>query len=156
MTTTTAKTLAIVDDDPNTLRMLGRYFEHYGFRVVTARDGVEALEVIGATSPDLVILDVMMPKLDGYEVAQQLRDSRPTLPIIMFTARVDMQDKLRGLMTGAHRYLTKPCSPVKVMDEVVKLLGLGQKPDPPAGTGDLNDLGGSDDDYTSDAATKAD
>ncbi|MGE0433114.1 MAG: response regulator transcription factor [Planctomycetota bacterium] len=117
-------TIAVVDDDPGTRDVFQRIFTHYHFKVETANDGESGLKLVLEQDIDLVILDVMMPGMDGYEVAAKLRDQKPLVPIVMLTARVDSRDRLRGLMTGAHRYLTKPCSPVKVLDEVAKLLGL--------------------------------
>lgn len=123
-------TMAVIDDDPHTVDILRRYFEYYGFRVVDACDGKPGLDMVAAQHPDIVVLDVIMPSMDGFEVAERLRREFPTLPIIMLSARVDHADKIRGLMIGAHRYLAKPCAPARIMDEVVKLLGLPARPQP--------------------------
>ncbi len=117
-------TIAVVDDDPGTREVFRRILTHYDFGVKTAADGPEGLQLVLGEDIDLLILDVMMPGMDGYEVAASVRNNKPLVPIFMLTARVDPRDRMRGLMTGAHRYFTKPCSPVKVLDEVVKLLGL--------------------------------
>ena len=122
--TDTPYTVAVVDDDPGTVDVLTRYFTHHGFRVVSAVNGVEALALVGRESPNVLILDVMMPALDGFEVAERLSHLDPPLPIIMLSAKVDQADKIRGLMTGASRYLSKPCSPARVLEEVSKLLGI--------------------------------
>lgn len=123
-----APRIGIFDDDEATVDMLARYFQHHGFEVLTARDGKGSLAAVvdakPEARPDVVILDVMMPDMDGFDVASRMRKADPLIPIIMFSARVDQQDKIRGLMTGAHRYITKPSSPMKLLEEAIKLIGL--------------------------------
>src|SRR5215475_15556534 len=85
-------------------------FEFEGFQVATAMDGVEGLEQALKNSPDLVVLDVMMPKMSGLEVCKQLKAKRPSIPIIMLTARGQEVDKVVGLELGADDYVTKPFS----------------------------------------------
>ncbi|HAE84755.1 MAG TPA: DNA-binding response regulator [Ktedonobacter sp.] len=95
------------DDDPHLLRLVMRNLEFEGYEVLTASDGKQALELIEAREPDLVLLDVMMPKMDGFTVCQRVREFS-SVPIIMVTARGQEQDRVRGLDLGADDYLTKP------------------------------------------------
>src|SRR5436190_6890325 len=104
-----ATTILLVDDEDSIQKLLTYPLEREGFRVVPARDGEEALQRFGAESFDLVVLDVMLPKLDGLEVCRRLR-SQSSVPIIMLTARDDELDKVVGLELGADDYITKPFS----------------------------------------------
>ena len=101
------KTILIVDDKLNTLRLLADYLSEKGFRVVTASDGREALYVARHEKPDLLLLDIMMPEMDGLEFMRHFRKERGT-PVIMLTARVGEADKVVGLELGADDYVTKP------------------------------------------------
>jgi two-component system alkaline phosphatase synthesis response regulator PhoP len=105
-----AAKLLIVEDEPNMVAGLRDNFEYEGYRVITASDGVEGLERALKESPDLVLLDVMMPKMSGLEVCKQIKAKRPALPIIMLTARGQEVDKVVGLELGADDYVTKPFS----------------------------------------------
>ena len=100
-------TVLTADDDPHLLRLVMRNLELEGYEVLTASDGQQALEQIKAHAPDLVLLDVMMPRMDGFTVCQQVR-TFSAVPIIMVTARGQEQDKVYGLNLGADDYLTKP------------------------------------------------
>src|SRR3974390_537455 len=100
--------ILIVEDEPNMVAGLRDNFEYEGFRVNTAMDGVEGLEKALEDSPDLVILDVMMPRMSGLDVCRQLKAKRPSIPIIMLTARGQEVDKVVGLELGADDYVTKP------------------------------------------------
>ena len=102
-------TILLVDDEEAVQKLLTYPLEHEGFRVLQARDGEEALERFAGEHVDLVVLDLMLPKLDGLEVCRRLR-SRSTVPIIMLTARDDELDKVVGLELGADDYITKPFS----------------------------------------------
>jgi DNA-binding response OmpR family regulator len=102
-------TILLVDDEDSVQRLLTYPLEREGFRVVPAHDGEEALERFAAEEVDLVVLDLMLPKLDGLEVCKRLR-SQSTVPIIMLTARDDEFDKVLGLELGADDYITKPFS----------------------------------------------
>jgi DNA-binding response OmpR family regulator len=102
-------TILLVDDEDAVQKLLTYPLEQEGYRVVQARDGEEALELFAAEQVDLVVLDVMLPKLDGLEVCKQLR-VRSLVPIIMLTARGDELDKVLGLELGADDYITKPFS----------------------------------------------
>jgi len=102
-------TILLVDDEDAVQKLLTYPLEHEGFRVVQARDGDEALRRFAAERIDLVVLDRMLPKVDGLEVCRRLR-AESTVPIIMLTARDDELDKVVGLELGADDYITKPCS----------------------------------------------
>src|SRR5947199_9640385 len=102
--------ILIVEDEPNMVAGLRDNFEYEGYEVITAGDGVEGLGRALNDSPDLVVLDVMMPKMSGLDVCKQLKSKRPSLPIIMLTARGQEVDKVVGLELGADDYVTKPIS----------------------------------------------
>jgi DNA-binding response OmpR family regulator len=104
-----SSTILLVDDEDAVQKLLAYPLERDGFRVVQARDGEEALERFGREHVDLVVLDVMLPKVDGLEVCKRLR-AESTVPIIMLTARDDELDKVLGLELGADDYITKPFS----------------------------------------------
>jgi DNA-binding response OmpR family regulator len=104
-----SSTILLVDDEESIQKLLTYPLERDGFRVVQAWDGEEALERFGEEDVDLVVLDIMLPKLDGIEVCKQLR-AKSTVPIIMLTARDDELDKVLGLELGADDYITKPFS----------------------------------------------
>ena len=97
----------VVDDDPTNLRILVSKLNRE-YRLGVAKSGTKALEYMGKQIPDLVLLDVMMPRLDGYSLARRVRARRVTTPILMLTARADVQDRIEGLNAGADYYLTKP------------------------------------------------
>jgi DNA-binding response OmpR family regulator len=100
-------TILIADDDPQLLRLMARNLQFEGYDVLTASDGRTALEITEEKRPDLVLLDIMMPKMDGFTVSQRIREFS-NIPIIIVTARGQDQDKIRGLDLGADDYLTKP------------------------------------------------
>src|SRR5881296_2212415 len=102
--------ILIVEDEPNMVAGLRDNFEYEGYEVITAPDGVAGLERALNEAPDLVILDVMMPRMSGLDVCKQLKSKRPSLPIIMLTARGQEVDKVVGLELGADDYVTKPFS----------------------------------------------
>ena len=102
-------TILTADDDPQLLRLIARNLELEDYQVLVASDGQQALEQIEQHAPDLVLLDVMMPRMDGFTVCQRVREFSP-VPIIIVTARGQDQDKVRGLDLGADDYLTKPFS----------------------------------------------
>src|SRR5205823_5569234 len=102
-------TILTADDDPQLLRLIARNLQFEGYDVLTASDGKQALELIEQHAPDLVLLDVMMPKMDGFTVCHKVREFS-SVPIIIVTARGQDQDKIRGLDLGADDYLTKPFS----------------------------------------------
>jgi DNA-binding response OmpR family regulator len=102
-------TILLVDDEDAVQKLLTYPLEREGYRVVSARDGQEALDRFAAEQPDLVVLDIMLPKVDGLEVCKRLR-AKSTVPIVMLTARDDELDKVVGLELGADDYITKPFS----------------------------------------------
>jgi two-component system alkaline phosphatase synthesis response regulator PhoP len=115
------QTILIVDDEPQLVKVLRGYLEQGGFRVLTAADGPTALAQHKREKPDLVLLDLNLPGLDGLDVARKLRAGR-NVPIIMVTARVDETDRLIGLELGADDYITKPFSPREVVARVRAVL----------------------------------
>src|SRR5438094_4270975 len=102
--------ILIVEDEPNMVAGLRDNFDFEGYQVVSGFDGKEGLEQALKESPDLVVLDVMMPKMSGLDVCKQLKARRPSIPIIMLTARGQEVDKVVGLELGADDYVTKPFS----------------------------------------------
>ncbi len=122
-------TILLVDDEDAVQKLLAYPLEREGFRVVQARDGQEALERFGAERVDLVVLDLMLPKLDGLEVCRRLR-AESDVPIIMLTARDDEIDKVLGLELGADDYITKPFSIREFRSRVRALLRRAALPRP--------------------------
>src|SRR6266699_2878499 len=118
-------TILTADDDPQLLKLIARNLELEGYDVLTASDGQEALEQVEAQVPDLVLLDVMMPKMDGFTVCQRIREFS-AMPIIMVTARGQDQDKVRGLDLGADDYLIKPFSVDELLARVRAVLRRAQ------------------------------
>ena len=114
--------ILIVEDEPSMVAGLRDNFEFEGYEVVTAGDGEAGLERALADSPDIVILDVMMPKLSGLDVCRQLKGKRPSLPIILLTARGQEVDKVVGLELGADDYVTKPFSIRELLARVKAVL----------------------------------
>ena len=119
-------TVLLVDDEESVQKLLTYPLEREGYTVVQARDGEEALERYRATPVDLVILDLMLPRLDGLAVCRRLREERSAVPIIMLTARGDEGDKVLGLELGADDYITKPFSIREFMSRVRALLRRAQ------------------------------
>jgi DNA-binding response OmpR family regulator len=119
-------TVLLVDDEESVQKVLTYPLEREGYRVVQARDGEEALERYRKESVDLVILDLMLPRLDGLAVCRRLREERSAVPIIMLTARGDEGDKVLGLELGADDYITKPFSIREFMSRVRALLRRAQ------------------------------
>src|SRR2546428_13102525 len=107
------RTVLVVDDEPKIVQIARDYLQRAGFSVVSASDGTGALATARAAKPDLIVLDLKLPGMDGLDVAPELRKAS-TVPIIMLTARVDKPDKLIGRELGAADYMTKPCSPKKL------------------------------------------
>jgi two-component system alkaline phosphatase synthesis response regulator PhoP len=118
----TVPKILIVEDEPNMVAGLRDNFEYEGYEVITAADGAEGLEKALKSSPDLVVLDVMMPKMSGLDVCKQLKTKRPSIPIIMLTARGQEVDKVVGLELGADDYVTKPFSIRELLARVKAVL----------------------------------
>ena len=110
-------TILAADDDPQILRLVTRNLQFDGYEVIAASDGQAALEQIEAHSPDLALLDIMMPRMDGFTVTQRVREFS-AVPIIILTARGQDQDKIHGLDLGADDYLTKPFSVEELLARV--------------------------------------
>jgi DNA-binding response OmpR family regulator len=115
------KRVLVVDDDVKTVELVKLYLNRDGYRVLTACDGVEALRLAREGHPDLIVLDLMLPGIDGLEVCRTLRDESD-VPIIMLTARTTDQDKLTGLGLGADDYVSKPFSPKELAARVRAVL----------------------------------
>ena len=115
------KTILVVEDEPSIAQIAADYLRHGGFGVITASNGVDALAQARAQRPDLVVLDLGLPRLDGLEVAKTLR-REGDVPIIMLTARIDEADRLAGLELGADDYITKPFSPRELVARVRTVL----------------------------------
>src|SRR6266699_1302433 len=118
-------TILAADDDPQLLRLVTRNLQLEGYEILAASDGQQALELIENNSPDLVLLDVMMPRMDGFTVCHRVR-SFSSVPIIIVTARGQDQDKVRGLDLGADDYLTKPFSVDELLARVRAVLRRSQ------------------------------
>ena len=114
----------LVDDDPVILKLLQVNFEMEGFKVSTANDGVEGLEKARAERPDIVLLDIMMPRMDGLEVTKALKGDPETkdIPIILLSAKAQASDIQAGKDIGADDYLTKPFDPLELLERVNELL----------------------------------
>lgn len=120
-TNTDDLTILVVDDEPNILEVVTAYLRRELYRVVTAADGEEALKQIAEHGPDLIVLDVMLPKIDGLEIVRRVRAMSNT-PIIMLTARGEETDKLIGLGMGADDYISKPFSPRELVARIKAVL----------------------------------
>jgi adenylate cyclase len=116
--------ILIVDDNPENLDIFQARLARYGYEILTAADGEEALATARATQPDLILLDIMMPKLDGIEVSRRLKGDRslPFMPIVMVTARADSKDIVAGLEAGGDEYLTKPVDQAALVARVKSML----------------------------------
>src|SRR5512142_2719359 len=119
-------TILVVDDEPQIAEIASDYLRLGGFEVIVAGDGVRALEMVRGRRPDLVVLDLGLPKLDGLAVARTIR-RESDLPIIMLTARVEEDDRLHGLEIGADDYVTKPFSPRELVARVRAVLRRSEK-----------------------------
>lgn len=121
----TQRTVLVVDDEPFICRSLTFVLRKENYHVLEARNGEEALAVIRQHKPDLVFLDVMMPKLNGFQVTQQVRSdpSLDSVKIILLTAKGQESDREVGKTAGANDYMTKPFSPTKILDRARQMLG---------------------------------
>src|SRR5579862_9995103 len=117
-------TILIADDDPVIQKLLAVNFEMEGYRVVTASDGAEALERVASDHPDLAVLDVMMPRVDGLDVVRALRadPATCTMPVILLSAKAQAVDINRGLEAGDDMYVTKPFDPAELLDKAAALI----------------------------------
>ena len=115
------KTILVVDDEERMARFIRLNLEHDGFQVVEAHKGMDAVNELRTKMPDVVLLDVMMPDIDGFEVLQLIRETS-TVPVIMLTAKGEEDDRVRGLELGADDYVTKPFSPRELVSRVKAVL----------------------------------
>jgi two-component system KDP operon response regulator KdpE len=116
----------VADDDPLIQRLVRTHLDRAGFRVLTAADGESALDMAAAEQPDLIVLDLMLPGIDGFEVCKRIREFS-LVPVVMLTARGEQVDKLRGFEAGADDYLTKPFSPPELLARVRAVLRRAQQ-----------------------------
>ena len=118
-----AKKIMAVDDERHIVRLIQVNLERSGFQVITAFDGPEALKKVEAERPDLIVLDVMMPKMDGFEVLKRLQANPETreIPVIMLTAKAQDVDVFRGWSSGVSAYLTKPFNPLELLTFVKRI-----------------------------------
>jgi DNA-binding response OmpR family regulator len=132
--------ILLVDDEPSIVQLARMYLEREGFQVSAVGDGEAALEAVAGQRPALIVLDVMLPKLDGFEVCRQLRAKEDPVAILMLTARDEDIDKILGLELGADDYLTKPFNPRELVARVKAILRRERKSsmdDRPISVGDL-------------------
>jgi len=124
-----AEKILIIDDDVDTLKLVGMMLQKQGYQIIAASNGEQGLTQAEAENPDLILLDVMMPEMDGYEVAKRLRANSLTAntPILMFTAKTQLDDKVTGFEAGADDYLTKPTHPTELIAHVKALLARSGK-----------------------------
>ena len=121
--------ILIIDDDIDTLRLIDLALKKEGYQIVTANNGQEGLLKMSRETPDLILLDIMMPEMDGYEVARRLRQKPETskIPILMFSAKSQVDDKVKGFESGADGYLTKPTHPTELQTHIKELLSRSVK-----------------------------
>jgi len=129
MVSAAEKLILVVDDEPRMVRFVRMNLELEGYRVTQAGDGLEALEKVRDDLPDLVLLDVMMPEMDGFETLARLREIS-TVPVIMLTVKGDEEDRIRGLELGADDYVTKPFSPRELASRIRAVLRRAEMPSP--------------------------
>jgi CheY-like chemotaxis protein/MinD-like ATPase involved in chromosome partitioning or flagellar assembly len=124
-----AEKILIIDDDLDTLRLVGLMLQRQGYQITAATNGQQGLEKAVNDKPNLILLDIMMPEMDGYEVARRLRANPQTvdIPILMFTAKTQLDDKVAGFEVGADDYLTKPTHPSELQSHVKALLARSAK-----------------------------
>lgn len=120
--------ILVVDDEAHIVEFVRGYLERDGYEVLTASDGDRALEIAKAARPDLVVLDVMLPRLSGFDVLRSLRSDGSTVPVIMLTARDDVIDRVAGLELGADDYMVKPFEPRELVARVGAVLRRLERP----------------------------
>ncbi|MFC4306513.1 response regulator transcription factor [Cohnella boryungensis] len=117
-----AANILIVDDDPDIVELIRFYLQREGLSVIAASNGIEALEAAGDGKSDLAIVDVMMPRMDGWELCQSFKEDYPDMPVLMVTAKGETNNKLKGFHLGADDYLVKPFDPLELVARVKSLL----------------------------------
>jgi two-component system response regulator ResD len=121
--TATSRTVLVVDDEPTITEVVARYLQRAGYRAAVAADGAEALAAASEQRPDLVVLDLMLPKIGGLEVMRRLREhDQARLPIILLTAKGEQTDRITGLRLGADDYVVKPFSPAELVARIDAVL----------------------------------
>lgn len=126
-----ARKILTCDDEKNIVRLIQVNLERQGYEVVTAYNGRECLEKVASEHPDLIVLDLMMPEMTGFEVLEELKKNPETqnIPVIMLTARTQDQDVLRGWQSGVECYLTKPFNPIELLTFIKRIFAMEeQKP----------------------------
>ncbi len=120
------KRVLLIEDDPSSVRLVSYTLEQEGYEVLTAMNGLDGLKKAREEAPDLLVLDVMLPGLDGFEVCRRLRADEQTagLPVLMLSAKAQEIDKTTGLKVGADDYLAKPADPSEIMARVANLLAM--------------------------------
>lgn len=118
------KKILVIEDDPATSRLLEYSLKHEGYQIINATNGLDGIRKALNEAPDLIILDVMLPGMDGFEICHRLRSETGTakLPILMLSAKAQEMDKNTGLLTGADDYLIKPVAPAMIVSRVEALL----------------------------------
>jgi len=129
MVPTEKKLILIVDDEPRMIKFIRLNLELEGYRVSEASNGLKALDKVRTELPDLVLLDVMMPEMDGFETLERIREIS-TVPVIMLTIKAEEEDKVRGLELGADDYVTKPFSPRELSSRIKAVLRRAEMPSP--------------------------
>ncbi len=124
-TTENEKRILVADDDPVILRLIQVNLELEGYQVLTANNGEEAIAAATRETPDLVILDIMMPRLDGYQTCERLKaeDATKDIPVVFLSAKAQQADIEKGKSYGVQEYLTKPFDPTELLEVVERLLG---------------------------------
>lgn len=124
----TKKTIMVVDDNPDIITIVKTILEGKGFNVLSASSGQELLDLLKGQNPDLIILDIMMPEMDGLEVLTRLKGATETasIPVILLTAKVQYEDVLGGYKLGADYYITKPFTSTQLVNGINLLLGEGK------------------------------
>ena len=135
--------ILIIDDDLDTLRLVGLMLQRQGYQISAATKGQQGLDKAFDEDPDLILLDVMMPEMDGYEVTRRLRRNPSTMetPILMFTAKTQLNDKVSGFDVGANDYLTKPTHPSELQARVKTLLARAREKRSPTASGETENYG---------------
>lgn len=123
-----AARILVVDDERHIVEFVRGYLERDGYEVLTAADGDEALAVVGESAPDLVVLDVMLPRRSGFDVLRSIRSGGSSVPVIMLTARDDLVDRVAGLELGADDYVAKPFEPRELVARVGAVLRRMERP----------------------------
>ncbi len=123
------KKILLIDDDKNMVRMLKIRLESEGFNVLSAYDGEEGIEKTLKEKPNLIILDIMLPKMDGYQVCHKLKEDKKTwdIPVLMLTAKDDLESRFIGLFSGAIEYMSKPYESKTLLRNIKQMLSMKEK-----------------------------